>query len=83
MVSVKGYSKAALLRASNDDVDLDLEIVSLGDFRQWQAAGAIPYAGRNAILLPAPLGWVVDGKRRNRDTRVAVSKRFEFRPGCP
>lgn len=64
MVCARGYTKTALARAFRDDVDLDLEIVSLADFKQWQAPGAIPYSGRNAVALPAPLGWVVDGHRR-------------------
>lgn len=64
MVSAKGYTAGALARAYRDDVDLDLEVFSLEDFRRWQAAGAIPYAGSNAVLLPAPFGWVVDAERR-------------------
>ena len=63
MVSASGYSGAALTRAFRDDVDLDLDVFTLDDFKRWQAAGAIPYAGRNAALLPAPLGWVVDAER--------------------
>jgi hypothetical protein len=63
MVSASGYTGAALTRAFRDDVDLDLDIFTLEEFKQWQAAGAIPYSGRNAILLPAPFGWVVDGER--------------------
>jgi Restriction endonuclease len=61
MVSASGYSEAALTRAFRDDVDLDLDIFTLDEFRQWQAAGALPYAGRNAVLLSAPFGWAVDG----------------------
>lgn len=61
MVSALGYTQAAMTRAFRDDVDLDLDVFSLADFKQWQAAGAIPYSGRNAVLLSAPLGWVVDG----------------------
>jgi hypothetical protein len=64
MVSAKGYTKAAMARAFRDDVDLDLDVFSLEDFRQWQADCAIPYAGPNAVLLPAPFGWCVDAKQR-------------------
>jgi hypothetical protein len=58
-----GYSKAALSRATGDDEDLDLDILSLEQFKQWQTALAIPYAGRNGIVLPTPVGWVVDVSR--------------------
>ena len=63
VVSASGYTEAALARAFRDDVDLDLDIFTLEEFQRWQAAGAIPYAGPNAVLLPAPFGWVVDGQR--------------------
>lgn len=63
MVSASGYSQAALTRAFRDDVDLDLDIFTLDEFRQWQSAVALPYAGQHAVLLSAPFGWAVDGKR--------------------
>ncbi|HYS54677.1 MAG TPA: restriction endonuclease [Thermoanaerobaculia bacterium] len=65
MVSPNGYTPAALDRAFRDDVDLDLEILSLAELQVWQAEGAIPYAGRNAVLLPSPFGWIIDGQRRS------------------
>jgi hypothetical protein len=71
MVSASGYTEAALTRAFRDDVDLDLDVFTLDDFKRWQAAGAIPYAGRNAALLPAPLGWVVDIERPVRGAPLA------------
>jgi hypothetical protein len=63
MVSVEGYTEAAYTRAFRDDVDLDLDIFGLKDFKQWQGDGAIPYAWRNAVAVPAPFGWVIDGER--------------------
>jgi Restriction endonuclease len=62
LVSASGYTEAALTRAFRDDVDLDLDIFNLEEFREWQADGVITYSGRNAVLLPAPFGWVVDGQ---------------------
>lgn len=63
MVSASGYTEAALTRALRDDVDLDLDIFTANEFREWQADCALPYAGRNAVLLSAPFAWVVDGQR--------------------
>lgn len=63
MITNHGYSEAALSRAFRDDVDLDLDILTLDAFKHWQSALAIPYAGRNGVVLPAPVGWVVDGER--------------------
>jgi hypothetical protein len=63
MVSASGYTDAGLNRAFRDDVDLDLDVFTLHEFKQWQAACALPYAGRNAVFLSAPFGWAVDGQR--------------------
>jgi Restriction endonuclease len=60
MISVNGYTQAAYARAFRDDVDVDLDIFSLAEFGAWQAAGAIPYAGRTGVVMPAPVGWVVE-----------------------
>jgi len=64
LIAPVGYTKGALRRAYRDDVDVDLDIVTFGEFKTWQADAALPYAGRNAVLLPAPLGWVIDATRR-------------------
>jgi len=63
IVSASGYTEAALARAFRDDVDLDLDVFTLDEFRQWQGAGAFPYGGRNGVFLQAPFGWAVDAQR--------------------
>lgn len=63
MISVSGYTEAALNRAFREDLDIDLDIFSLGEYQQWQSCGAIPFSGGNGVLLPTPLGWVVDVER--------------------
>lgn len=42
MISLQGYTKAAYERAFRDDVDVDLDVFSLAEFKQWQAAGGNP-----------------------------------------
>jgi hypothetical protein len=63
MVSASGYSEGAFTRAFRDDVDLDLDVLTLEELKRWQADGALPYAGRNAVAVSTPFGWVVDGQR--------------------
>ncbi|WP_022834906.1 restriction endonuclease [Salisaeta longa] len=60
LVSKEGYTSSAYKRVFHDERDLDLDIWSLDEFKSWQAAGAIPYAGDAAVILPAPMGWTVD-----------------------
>jgi hypothetical protein len=64
MISTEGYSEAAIHRASADDADVILDVLNFDELAQFQAFGAIPHAGSNAALLPAPFGWVIDATRR-------------------
>lgn len=64
LITQKGYSKAAINRAHYDQLDLDLDILNFKELKQFQGVAAIPYAGSNAVLIPAPFGWVIDAKRR-------------------
>jgi hypothetical protein len=66
MIAPRGYSEAAFARAYRDDVDVDLDVFTLDEFKAWQADLAIPFAGRNGILMPAPFGWAVDFRGHQR-----------------
>ena len=63
LICPAGYTDAALTRAFRDDVDLDLDILTLEEFKKWQGPGALPYAGDHGVVMPAPLGWVIDADR--------------------
>lgn len=60
LITQKGYSQAALNRAFNDTGDIELDILNFEELKRYQSFGAIPYAGNNGVLLPAPFGWVID-----------------------
>lgn len=60
LVASSGYTEAAMARVFGDSVDLDLDILSLVEYQQWQAGAAIPFAGRHAVAITAPFGWIVD-----------------------
>jgi hypothetical protein len=62
MISPKGYSEAAVNRAFYDDSRVILDVLNLADLQQYQAFGAIPFADGCGVLLPAPFGWLVDGR---------------------
>jgi hypothetical protein len=64
MITTMGYSDAALRRANADDVDIDLDILDLVELETFQTDGcAIPYKGPHGVVIPAPLGWIIDGTR--------------------
>jgi hypothetical protein len=64
LITSEGYSQAAVNRAFHDPGDLELDILNFKEINHLQGFGAIPYSGSNGVLLPAPFGWVIDGKRR-------------------
>lgn len=65
MVAPKGYTPAALNRAHNDDSDIELDVLNFAELDHFQSQLAIPYSGDVGVVMPAPMGWVIDGKRRN------------------
>lgn len=64
IVSEMGFTKAAISRAHNGKEDIEVDIMSLGDFQQFQSQVAIPYSGENALAITSPFGWIIDGKQR-------------------
>jgi tetratricopeptide (TPR) repeat protein len=63
LVTSRGYTQAALRRAFYGPSDLELDILDFSELQQFQGFTAIPYKGRNAFLVRAPLGWIVDAAR--------------------
>ena len=64
LITQKGYSKAAINRAHYGPQKLELDILNFDDLQIHQGLEAIPYSGKNSILLPAPFGWIIDNKRQ-------------------
>ncbi len=87
VITSKGYSKAAIQRAYNDPIDIELDILNFDDLDKYQSFGAIPHTGKTGVVLPAPFAWVVDAKpedkvlcylyQRGLSIKEA-KKRFEF-----
>lgn len=60
MVTTQGYSKAAIERSHRDDADIELDVMSIAEFKEFQGPHGIPYSGDKAVMMPAPFGWVFD-----------------------
>ena len=65
IVSEKGFTKAAINRAHNGKEDIEVDIMSLGELKQFQVLGAFPYSGENGLAIASPFGWVIDGTQRS------------------
>lgn len=59
LISQKGFTKAAVNRAYYGPSEIEIDILNFDGLKSYQCHSAIPYAGNNGILLPAPFGWIV------------------------
>lgn len=64
LITSKGYTPAAINRAYNDSIDVEVDILNFEELKQFQGHGAIPYSGNHGVLLGSPFGWVIDATRR-------------------
>ena len=64
IITPKGYSDAAIKRAYNGPSDIDLDIFNFDDLLIYQGESGIPYAGNNAIIIRAPIGWIIDNSKK-------------------
>jgi tetratricopeptide (TPR) repeat protein len=64
LITQKGYSKAAIMRAHNDTNRIELDILNFEELKQFQVFGALPYSGKHGVVMPSPFGWVIDATRR-------------------
>lgn len=60
LISQKGFTQAAKNRAHYGPAEIELDVLNYEDLKRYQSHCAIPYAGNNGVLLPAPFGWVID-----------------------
>ncbi len=78
MVSLKGYTAAALQRAWSDPADVDLDVLSLDELKELQGYMAIPFSGRAGIFIRAPFGWIVDATRREGAVACLYRRGFDL-----
>jgi hypothetical protein len=71
LITQEGFSKAAIKRAFNDTNDIELDILNFKELKDYHGFLAIPYAGDNCVILPAPFGWVID-IRTNQNNWLAL-----------
>lgn len=65
LITQVGYTDAALNRAYFGASDIELDILNFAQLQRFQGYGAIPYAGNNGVVLPAPFGWVIDARQND------------------
>lgn len=60
LITNKGFTQAALNRATYDTQDIELRIINYDDLEAFQNFCAIPYSGKHCVFVSSPPGWVVD-----------------------
>jgi hypothetical protein len=64
LVTQKGYSEAAVNRAYYGPQELELDVLNFDDLLDHQGLEAVPYAGKNALIMSSPFGWVIDCRKK-------------------
>ncbi len=78
LVSEKGFSKGAINRAHYGEDNIEVDILNLNDFKEFQSICAIPYTGRYCIFANAPFGWIIDGKKTGIATALLYQRGLSF-----
>lgn len=78
IITQEGYTPAALNRAYYDPQRLELDILNFKDLLEFQGFGATIYDGSHGALISAPLGWVIDGTRRQGMVATLYQRGLSF-----
>lgn len=65
LVTQKGYSEAAINRAYYGPQELELDVLNFDALLEHQGLEAVPYAGKNSLLMSSPFGWVIDNRKQS------------------
>ncbi len=64
LITQKGYSEAAIMRAHNDPNRIELDILNFEELKQFQGFVVLTYSGKHGVVMPSPFGWIIDATRR-------------------
>lgn len=65
LITSKGYTPAAINTAYYGPTEVELDILSFEELKQFQGFGGFPYNGKYGAMIPAPFGWIIDGTKRD------------------
>lgn len=77
LITNVGYSKAAINRAYYDPSDIELDILNFNELSEFQSEVAIPFAGKNAVIMFAPFGWIIDTRTNKGQWLASLYQRGE------
>ena len=64
LITQKGYSQAAINRAYNDPLKIELDILNFHELIGYQAGGGMIHQGPYGAMIGPPFGWVLDAEQR-------------------
>lgn len=78
IISEKGFTKSAINRAHIGENNIEVDILCLNDLKTFQSPFAIPFAGENGIVINAPFGWIIDGKKNEHFVATLYQRGISF-----
>lgn len=79
LISLNGYTVAAINRVHNDESDIELDVLNFKDLEEFQGHFAFPYSGKNGVLLSAPFGWVIDATQREGAVAALYQRGYDLK----
>ncbi len=76
IITNKGYTKSAYLRAHNDPRFIELQICSLKELNENQGLYALSYRGKNGLIIKAPMGWINDNSALTEENTCTLYPRI-------
>ena len=63
IISDVGFTKGAINRAINSPDNIQVDIMSMLEFSQFQGPGGIVYSNNMGAIIKSPFGWILDAEQ--------------------
>lgn len=63
IISDIGFTKGAINRVINSSDNIQVDIMSMLEFSQFQGPGGIVYSNNMGAIIKSPFGWILDAKQ--------------------
>ena len=78
IISDIGFTKSAINRVINSTDNIQVDIMSMLEFSQFQGPGGIVYSNNMGAIIKSPFGWILDAKQYEFSPAVLYRRGINF-----
>lgn len=78
IISDIGFTKSAINRAINSPDNIQIDIMSMLEFSQFQGQGGIVYSNNIGAIIKSPFGWILDAQQYGFSPAVLYRRGTNF-----